>query len=243
MNGTPPLAIHGILELLMKFRRKKQTQRPAHPRYNEMRSSSERLATDIDDVNGSSGIRRSILRIAVVSAIILIILIIAATTAFMTSQPQSTASIQAADTYAISSAQQQDIREKSDKFATGMMLFAYCSDEDVAMEGKNAAMSCLAEGSESYDNIADIPYEGGQLPADSIKVLVTDASMQSGSQSYAGTYVYTLSAAAIDTSQADENNPDGVLIDDGVEMRLTFSQATDGNTGETSYMIENVYIS
>lgn len=243
MNGTPPLAIHGILELLMKFRRKKQTQRPAHPRYNEMRSSSERLATDIDDVNGSSGIRRSILRIAVVSAIILIILIIAATTAFMTSQPQSTASIQAADTYAISSAQQQDIREKSDKFATGMMLFAYCSDEDVAMEGKNAAMSCLAEGSESYDNIADIPYEGGQLPADSIKVLVTDASMQSGSQSYAGTYVYTLSAAAIDTSQADENNPDGVLIDDGVEMRLTFSQATDGNTGKTSYMIENVYIS
>ena len=223
----------------MKFRRKRQPNAPQHPRYSERLSRGTN--TELSD-EGSS-MRRYIIRIAIVAAIVLIVLIVAATTAFMTSQPQSTASIHAADTYAISSAQQQDIREKSDRFATGMMLFAYCSDEDVAMDGKNAAMSCLAEGSESYDNIADIPYDGGQLPADSIKVLVTDASMQSGSQSYAGTYVYTLSAAAVDTSQADENNPDGVLVDDGVEMRLTFSQATNENTGEITYMIENVYIS
>lgn len=227
----------------MKFRRKKRQKTLKHPRYNENHGTNTRLTSDIDDNEGSSSVRKSILRIAIVSTVILIILVVTATTAFMTSQSQSTASIQAADTYAISSAQQQDIREKSDRFATGMMLFAYCSDEDVAMNGKNAAMSCLAEGSESYDNIADMPYEGGQLPADSIKVLVTDASMQSGSQSYAGTYVYTLSAAAVDTSLADEDNPDGVLVDDGVEMRLTFSQATNENTGEITYMIENVYIS
>ena len=220
----------------MKFRRKRQPKPSQHPRYND------RLRSDAGAGMSDEGtaMRASIIRIAVVAAIVLVILIVAATTAFMTSQPQSTASIQAADTYAISSAQQQDIREKSDRFATGMLLFAYCSDEDVAMEGKNAALSCLAEGSESY---ADIAYGGGVLPADSLKILVTDASMQSGSQSYAGTYVYTLSAAAVDTSQADEDNPDGVLIDDGVEMRLTFSQATDGNTGETAYMIENAYIS
>ena len=224
----------------MKFRRKRKPETPQHPRYNERLSNK---VADVEVSEENASMRRYIIRIAVVAVIVLVVLIVAATTAFMTSQPQSTASIQAADTYAISSAQQQDIREKSDRFATGMMLFAYCSDEDVAMNGKNAAMSCLAEGSESYDNIADMPYEGGQLPADSIKVLVTDASMQSGSQSYAGTYVYTLSAAAVDTSLADEDNPDGVLVDDGVEMRLTFSQATNENTGEITYMIENVYIS
>ena len=223
----------------MKFRRKRQPKPSQHPRYND------RLRSDAGAGMSDEGtaMRASIIRIVVVAAIVLVILIVAATTAFMTSQPQSTASIQAADTYAISSAQQQDIREKSDRFATGMLLFAYCSDEDVAMEGKNAALSCLAEGSESYDNIADIAYGGGVLPADSLKILVTDASMQSGSQSYAGTYVYTMSAAAVDTSRADDENPDGVLVDEGVEIRLTFSQATDGNTGETAYMIENAYIS
>ena len=219
----------------MLFRRKKKSAGKAtmHPTYSGARLSDD---AGIDDVNRRQA-NHSIIRIAIVCAVILVIMIATATTAFMTMQPSDTSGVQAADTYAISSATQQEIRDMSTEFATGMLLYAYCSDEDVAEQGRLAALSLVSPDVEAYDKIMSTPYNGGVLPSDSIRIFTSDASMVDGTQSYAGSYSYVMTAGAVDTSKADDDNPDGVPVDDGVSLRLTFELARNENTGEQRYVI------
>lgn len=223
----------------MKFRRKKQTQQAKmrHPQY--LAGKDRTWEDDERESGGMQQARKSFLHIIIVCVIILVIIIITATTAFVTSSQQQVNGIEAADTYAISSQEQNDMKEKAEAFVTGIMMFSYCSDEDVAMQCKNAALACMAKDTPAYEKVAYLEYEGGSLPADSLRIFVTDPGMTAGTRTYAGNYQYTLTGIAVDTSQTDENNPDGTMIDAGYTLSLTFQRATDTNTASSEYVIQS----
>ena len=134
------------------------------------------------------------------------------------------------------------MKEKAEAFATGLVLFSYCSDEDVAMQGKNAALACMAAGTSSYERVETLEYSGGVLSPDNLRVYIDTPSMSEGTQAYAGTFQYVINAAAVDTSQADEDTPDGKFVNAGYKITLTFELSVNDNTGEQSYMISSVRV-
>ena len=227
----------------MKFRRKKQTQQ-AKMRHPQYLAGRDRTWEDDERENGGmQQVRKSFLHIIIVCVIILVIIVITATTAIFTSSQQQRNGIEAADTYAVSSQQQDDMKEKAQAFVTSLMMFSYCSDEDTAMQCKNAALACMAEGTKAYDRVESMEYGGGELPADSLRIFTTSPSMSDGSQTYAGTYMYSLDGVAVDTSTTDESNPDGTFIDSGYSFDITFQTATNDNKGEQEYMISSISLS
>ena len=224
----------------LKFRRKKKPQSDAmrHPTYRQRTG-----ARGADDLEAEKrGARRSFTHIIIVCVVVLVVLIVAATSAFLTSQQQPTGSISASDTYAVSSTEQSAMRSIAQRFATGMMLFSYSDDEDAAFEGKNAALACMATNTSSYSAVRDMTYGGGAMDGANLRITLSDVSMESGSQSYAGYYTYSLDAAPVDTSLVDDDNPDGTIVDAGYHFELQFGQATNSNTGENEWVIVSARI-
>ena len=214
-------------------RKKKQQKR--NPQY--LAGKDRTWVDQFRDENDKPFMKRFWGIIAIVVILLLIVIAFATTLILTSNQDDGTSSISASDTYAVSTAEQNAMKKTARKFATGMILYSYCSDPQTNLEGKEAALSCLSKNTDTYSKISDMTIStdgNGSISKKNIIPVVTNPDMQEGTQSYAYSYVYKLNATAADSSEKDESNPNGTIIDNGYTFELTFKKATNENTGKGS---------
>lgn len=223
--------------MAIRIKRKKKQQK-RNPQYL---AGKERTWVDqFRDENDKPFMKRFWGIIAIVVILLLIVIAFATTMILTANKSDNTSSISASDTYAVSTAEQNAMKNKAKEFATGMILYSYCSDPQTNLEGKEAALSCLAIGTDTYSKISDMTVStkgNGKIAKDDIIPVVTNPDMQDGTQAYAYSYTYKLSATAADGSETNKQNPNGTIVDNGYTFELTFKKATDENTGQDSQWV------
>ena len=225
------------MPIRIRQRKKNKDDQNQHPDYM---LGAERTWADDDRDRTQKSFRKNFIAIIAVVVLIAIILIVAAVTAVipaMTADPQ----ISAADSFAISQAEQNDMANKSVQFAQGVLVYAYCSDQDTAFQGKNAALKVMAEGSASYNEIFNMKQVMPVIEPQNFVPVTTNPQLMTNTQAYAGQYVYELDAVAVDSSVKD-GGEDGTYADSGYHMKLTFSNVIDSDTREPVWVIANAKI-
>lgn len=220
--------------MAIKIKRKKKQQK-RNPQY--LAGKQRTWVDQFRDENDKPFMKRFWGIIAVVVILLLIVIAFATTMILTSNQDDNTSSISASETYAVSTAEQNAMKKKAKEFATAMVLYAYCSDPQTNLEGKEAALSCLATGTDTYNKISDMTIStngNGKIDKDNFIPVVTTPDMQDGTQAYAYSYTYKLNATAADASETSKSNPNGTIADNGYTFELTFKKATNKNSGGDS---------
>ena len=110
------------------------------------------------------------------------------------------------------------------------------------MQGKTAALRQMATNTSSYSKIEQLPTVSSVIAPENFAPVVTDPVLQDPTTAYAGNFLWEFDAVAADTSVTSEANPNGTFADNGYHFKVTFSSATDENTGESAWVITNVEI-
>lgn len=222
----------------LKIRQKKQPKKKMTIA-QEHSSYSGKMGTDWKDQyreDNQQKVKKSFIALIAVMAIIVLILIFSAVTTFITTD-DSTQQITAADTFAVTSYEQQQMSEASETFAKGLLIFAYCSDEATAEQGKQAALSVMANNTESYTDVQDLEAVDPIIAPENFLPVVTEPVLQDPTIAYAGDFTWEFNGVAADGSVTSEENPNGTFADSGYHFKLTFSQAQDENSDETRWLI------
>lgn len=226
----------------IRVRRKKRNDNKIDDRYL---SGRERTWKDDYAERNDSKVRRSVIAIAVVVIVIIIILVASIVSMTVSSNGQQTQSIEAADTFAVSQVEQQQMSDSAKDFAEGFLFYTYCSDSDKSLDGKNHMLANMASNSDAYRTIQDLNQTAPIISSQSLYPVVSDPVLNNPTQAYAGSFTYTLDCAAMDVSDTDDDNPDGKFADRGWHMTLTFEQSkdTDSDDGDaSSWMITSAQI-
>ena len=224
--------------MALKIRQKKASNSSQHPRYT---TNTGRNWADQYREENQDGFRKSFIAIVVVMIAIVVILILAAVTSVI--QPSETnQQISAADTFAVSSYEQEQMVNTAKQFADGILVYAYCSDDEVARQGKSAALQTIARNSSIYNNIEKLEQTNPVIAPDDFAPVTTDPKIQDPSRAYVGTFTYEFDGVAADMSKTNEANPHGTFADNGYHFVVTFSYATDSATGESAWIISDARI-
>lgn len=207
-----------------------------HPDY--LMGKEEHWA-DRDRERNKGSFRRNFVAIIVVMVIIAIVLIAAAVTAIIPAITET--QITAADTFAVSQVEQRQMEEYATKFAQGILVYAYCSDDGVSNEGKEAALQTMASNGTAHDAIVNLSKVNPAIAPSNFVPVTTVPKLMTTSQAYAGAFTYELDAVAADSSDTSDS-ADGSFIDRGYHMTLTFDSVTDEATGEEVWVITNASI-
>lgn len=229
--------------MALKIRRKKKHQATGYgrdPRSNPMHlAGRERDWRDDERERTQASVNRRMVYIILVCVVILVVLI-ASTVAVVVSNPSNQDNtVSAQDTFALTSLEQQQITETAKEFATGMLVYQYCQGDDIRMQGKNTALSVMANNTASYSMIQNMDAGFDAIPYDDFIPVIEEPVMTSGTQSYAGTYTYEFDAGA---GQRTQENPDGEIVDKGFHFKLEFSQVQDQTTGDYTWVVSSVEI-
>lgn len=135
------------------------------------------------------------------------------------------------------------MKDSCRNFAKGILVYAYCSDERTALDGKNLALSQMADNSSSYASIESIDKVNSVIAPGNFVAIINEPVLQNPTQAYARNFIYTFDAVAVDSSVTSDTNPNGTFADRGYTFTLTFNTATDNDSGNQAWMITNVIIS
>lgn len=226
----------------MKIRLPRQRDNEAQPEY--LNNSRERTWVDDNRARGGAArFRRTFIRIIGLMIALLVIIIMAIVSSTTGGNAQVSNQITAAETYAVSSDTQNQMRATTEDFIYGMLLLSYCNDEQVAQEGKDRALATMAVGSQSYELVEAMTPGEGSISPDDLEVVIGGLSMSSGTRAYAGSYSWEGRGGVADKSQTDDEHPDGTLVDKGYAFSVSFSQVTDENGDNPSWKISYARIS
>lgn len=207
-----------------------------HPTYDQSgaRRAAEASWEDREREKSGRDITKRFRYIIAFCVAILIVIALAAITASRGTQERGAQPVTAADTYAISSSERKSMEQTARDFATALVSSTYLSDEKTAKQMRALALTYMASGTNAYSSVEGLPIGKGDIGKDDMYVNVRGLKMTSGSQSYSGTYVYTLTAQA-------GNRGKKSYEDRGYKMTLYFQKA-DGDDG-TQWVISDVNIS
>lgn len=224
--------------MALKIRQKKQPKAPTHASYSG--NTGKHWAEQYKEDNQQK-VRKSFIAIVLVMIAIVVVLIASAiTTVIMPSQDIS--QITAADTFAVSTYEQEQMSEDAQDFATGVLVYAYCSDDTTANEGKIAALSLMTPDTDSYAQIETLERIYPEVSPQNFVPIITTPTMKNPTTAYAADFVYEFDGAVADAGLVNESNPDGTIIDKGYHFKLSFSYAADPETGDGRWVISNVEI-
>lgn len=227
----------------MKIRLPRPRSNENQPEY--LNNSRDRTwVTDNLERGGRERFQRTFARVIGLCIALLIIIIMAIVSA-TTKNSGATVSnqITAAETYAVSADTQNQMRSTTEDFIYGMLLLSYCSDEGVAQEGKDLALSTMAMGSQSYDLVSAMTPGEGTVSPDDLEVVIGGLSMSSGTRAYAGSYSWEGRGGVANKNETDDEHPDGTLVDKGYAFSVSFSQVTDENGDNPAWKISYARIS
>lgn len=225
---------------MVKIRRKKGSSNATHePNENQLKGQKRNWAEErgvIDD----GEVKRSFRNLLIVAAGILILLVVIAVASFAGTSGGGGKFITASDTFAVSSAEQTEMKQSAEYFVTGTLLSAYCSDREQANTGKELALAQMAIDTSSYKNVSGFSVGDGEIAFDNLALDIGEAKILDGTQAYAGDYTYEITGKAID--KADGEN--GAYADNGYKYVLKFSSAqADDGTEESKWVISEATIS
>ena len=181
-------------------------------------------------------------RIIILCIILLLLVIGSFVAAALATTSQQEQVITASDTFAVSQREQSQMMESAQEFAKGMLIYAYCSNQDTALQGKNLALSKMATGTDAYTQVQEMDANDPLVAPENLVPVATEPVMDSGTQAYAGSYVYSLDGGVADSSVTDDDNPDGTFVDAGYHFELKFDLATDETTNEDVWVISDAII-
>lgn len=214
-----------------KIRQRKQPQQQ-HPSYL---AGQERDWTDDERERNGAKVRRNFIAILAIVVVLLVVLVVSVITGSLgTSEPVS--QITAADTFSITQAEQGEMAEKAREFAEGLLIFAYCSDDEEALNGKNIALSYIPSNSSLYDKIVGLSDRNPVVDPGNLAPIVTEPQLQNPTKAYADTFSYEFSGTVADMSLTD-GDTQGVFIDKGWHFAVRFSHVVDEATGEYTWVI------
>lgn len=225
--------------MALKIRQKKQKTPPAsHPRYT---ANTGTHWADKYREEHNSGYRRSFIALVVVMIIIVLVLIFATINGVIdiSSDEQQ---ISASDTFAVTSYEQQQMTDTARKFADGVLVYAYCSDESAANQGKTAALQTLAQNTSTYRNIEELEKVNPVIAPENFVPVTTTPQLQDATRAYAGSFVYEFDGVAADSSITSEQNPNGTFADVGYHFTITFDYVEDQTTNENVWIITQAVI-
>ena len=224
--------------MALRIKQKKQDREidRQHPSYmaGEVRTWAD---DERDKTRGS--FRRNFIAIIAVIVLIAIVLIVAAVSAVLPAFNQQ--QIDAADTFAISQYEKQQMETSAETFAKGVMVFAYCSDPDTAIAGKQTALNEMANNTPSYSEIYNLTQVNPIIAPENFAAIATNLTPDTSTQAYAGKYTYELNAVAADTS-VTAGGENGTFADRGYHMKLVFDMVKDDTTGQNKWVISNAII-
>lgn len=206
-----------------------------HPTYDAAKMMSDKDWVAKERARSGQDIRKRVAYIVGFSVLLLVVIVLAYVTALTVSDSEQRQSVSAADTYAITNDERNTMESTCTKFATALLASTYVNDVDTARQARTAALNYMATNTSSHDGVESLPIGQGGVAPDSLKVVVTNIKMASGGKAYSDTYVYTLHAQAVDTSQ-------GSYVDPGYDITIYFKRATDEN-GTSRWMISQTEIS
>ena len=218
--------------MALKFRQKKNKRQDNASKYG----SQPELWSDRYRQENQGDFRRSFVAIVVVMIIVIVILIMSAITVF-TAETVDVTQITAADTFAVTSMEQQEMADKAQEFAQGILVYAYCDDIETATQGKRAALRNVASNTNVYEKVEALEQANPVISAENLVPVVTTPVMLDSTQVYAGDFAFEFSAVAADASVTSESSPNGTFVDNGYKIKVTFSNATNEATGEQSWII------
>lgn len=226
----------------IKFRQKKKEQpQQQHPQYEP--NTGTHWADQYREDNKSS-FRRTFIAVIAILVVIMIILIVATINAVMPEE-SNVRNINAADTFAVSQVEQQQMEQASTTFAEGVLVYAYCADEQTALQGKTAAMQQMANNTDAYAKIEALEPVARIIDPENFSPVVTTPLMKGATRAYSGEFTYEFDAVAADTSVTSEANPNGTFADAGYHFEVVFSYYTnedDENTDNGKWVISQVTI-
>lgn len=225
--------------MALKIRQKKQQEpQKVHPQYQP--NTGTHWAEQYREDNKAS-FRKSFAAIIVLLVVLVIILIVAAITAVAPSHTDTSA-ITASQTYTVSQMELDQMKDDATTFAQGILIYAYCSDEDTAVEGKTAAMRTMANSTQSYTQIESLMPVSRLIAPENFAPVVTEITMQDTTTAYASSFTFEYDAVAADTSIVDENNPNGTFIDNGYHFTVTFNNAQADGDASSKWVISDCQI-
>lgn len=227
--------------MALKIRQKKEKKQPTIAQHSSYTSKSGKHWQEQYREDNNQQVRKSFVAIIVVMVAIVLILIAAWVGTFIV-QSDNASQITAADTFAITSYEQEQMKEDAKTFADGVLVYAYCSDENTALEGKTAALQKMATNSDSYSKIEQLDTVNSIIAPENFAPVTTEPVLQDPTMAYAGTFTWEFSGVAADTSVTSEANPNGTFADSGYTFKVTFAQATDEATGDSAWVISKVDI-
>lgn len=189
----------------------------------------------------NQSVRKSFVMVVIVMVIIIVLLILSAITTF-TVLSDDTSQITAADTFAVTSYEQEQMSEDARRFAEGILVYAYCSDAETSEQGKVAALQKMAQNTTSYERIQALETVSPVIAPENFVPVTTDPVLQNPTMAYAGSFTYEFDGVAADSSVVDENNPNGTFADNGYHFTVTFNNTQDAQTGEQVWVITNVSV-
>lgn len=220
--------------------RQKKNKSDEHPQYliGKQRTWADEYR---EDPNNKSRFRRYFVAVIGIAVLILVILISAVINANIV-HGENNQQITAADTFAVSQVEQQQMQDYATKFTRGILMYAYCSDQNNALQGKNEALSLMANNTDAYSQIEGMKQAWAVIAPENILPVTTEPTTKDSTQAYAGDFTYELDGVAADSSITDETHPNGTFADAGYHFAVTFSYVTDSETNDKVWVITNVQI-
>lgn len=225
----------------MKIRLPRQRGNERQPEY--LNARDETWLDQDKRRGGQARFRRAFGRIIVLCVILLIIIIMAIVSATTKGSTTVTNQQTAGETYAISTETQNQLRSTTEDFIYGMLLLSYCSDKNVAQEGKDMALSTMALGCQSYDLVSAMEPGEGKVKPDDLEVVIGGIGLEDGTRAYQGSYTYEGRGGVANKNKTDDDHPDGTLVDNGYSFKVSFSQVTDENGENPIWKISYAKIS
>lgn len=205
-----------------------------HPVYDDAKNMADKDWVAKERARSGQDIRRRVAYIIGFSVLLLVAIILAYIAALTVNNSEQQQSVSAADTYAITNSERSTMESTCDKFATALLASTYVNDAGTAQQARTAALNYMATNTSSHDSVESLPLGQGSVSSDNLKIEVTNIKMTSGGKAYSDTYVYTLHAQAVDTSQES-------YVDPGYDITIYFKRATDEN-GTSRWMISQTEI-
>ena len=219
------------------IRRKKQDDKQQHPEYL---MGKEETWQDRHRREHGGDVTKNFYRIIGFAGIILVVLMVVITTSTIVSTVNNEKTITAVDTFSVTSKEQSAMSDSMEKFVTGMMLVAYCSDSDMALEGKSMALAQMANNTNAYEGIEKMSVSEGGIPYENIKIIIDGPEMVEGTHAYAGEYEFQAAALCADKSTPSQDG-DFTVVDRGYKFDVIFELAEDEN-GNRDWKISDVTI-
>lgn len=179
---------------------------------------------------------RNVIRLIILGAVILVLLIAATVTnIMMANHNTSTEAVSASSSYAISNAEEENIKTTAKGFVTSYLATVYLNNTEEANAARQTTLDAMlpdtTQGSK-YSQITAMAVGSGPISQNALGIVTTTPEMVNGTRAYTGDFTYQLEATI--TNKANNNAQIG-----NRSFEITFTKAYDNNGENPIWLVKD----